>query len=118
MAERAVARLAHMCYVVVGRHWSEGMDKHQLFGGNPLAVVFRLVVLSVVVGIVLSALNVEPAEIFQYIRLFAHRIYSLGLGAISGIFGYFALGAAVVVPVWLISRLFGSIRGSNDRRQP
>ena len=94
------------------------MDKQQLFGGKPLAVIFRLVVLSVVVGIVLSALNVQPQEIFQYIRLLASRIYNLGFGAISGIFGYFALGAAVVVPVWLIARLFGSFRRSNDRRQP
>lgn len=94
------------------------MDKNQLFGGNPLAVIVRLVVLSIVVGIVLSALNIQPTEIFQYIRLLALRIYNLGFGAITGVLGYLALGAAVVVPVWLISRLFGTFRGRDDRRQP
>ena len=94
------------------------MDKNQLFGGNPLAVILRLAVLSIVVGIVLSALNIQPTEILDHVRRLAHRIYSLGFGAISGAFGYLVLGAAVVVPVWLISRLFGTFRGRDDRRQP
>ena len=84
------------------------MDKNQLFGGNPLAVLVRLVILSIVVGIVLSALNIQPLEIFQYLRLLGQRIYDMGFGAVRGALGYLALGAAVVVPVWLITRLLAS----------
>ena len=69
------------------------MDKERIFGGNPLSVVIRLVVLSVVVGIVLSALNIRPENLFYYVRLLVQRIYDLGFGAIEGIFGYFLLGA-------------------------
>ena len=81
-------------------------------------MLVRLVILSIVVGIVLSALNIQPFEIFQYLRLLGQRIYNLGFGAIQGAFGYLALGAAVVVPIWLLTRLFGSFRGRDDKRQP
>ena len=37
------------------------MDKERLLGGNPVSVAIRLVVLSVVVGIVLSALAIMVA---------------------------------------------------------
>ena len=94
------------------------MDKNQLFGGNPLAVLVRLVILSIVVGIVLSALNIQPLEIFQYLRLLGQRIYDMGFGAVRGALGYLALGAAVVVPIWLITRLLGSFRRRDDKRQP
>lgn len=36
------------------------MDKNRLFGGNPLGVLVRLVVLSIIVGVVMSALNIRP----------------------------------------------------------
>ena len=94
------------------------MDKKQLFGGNPVAVLVRLVILSIVVGIVLSALNIQPQEILQSIRLLGQRIYDLGFGAVRGTLGYLVLGAAVVVPIWLITRLIGSFRQRDDKRQP
>ncbi len=86
------------------------MDKERIFGGNPLSVVIRLVVLSVVVGIVLSALNIRPENLFYHVRLLIQRIYDLGFGAVEGIFGYFLLGAAVVIPIWLVIRLLGSMK--------
>lgn len=94
------------------------MDKNQLFGGNPVAVIVRLIILSVVVGIVLSALNIHPQNIVYHIRLVLQRIYSLGFGAIEGALGYFLLGAVVVVPIWLIARLFGVFRQRDENRRP
>ena len=94
------------------------MDKNQIFGGNPLAVIIRLVVLSVVVGIVLSALNIQPQNLIYHVRLVLQRIYNLGFGAIEGALGYFLLGAVVVVPIWLIARLFGAFRQRDVNRRP
>ena len=94
------------------------MDKNQLFGGNPMAVLVRLVILSIVVGIVLSVLKIQPQEIFQYVRHLAEWVYSLGFGAVRDALGFLALGGAVVVPIWLIARLLGSFRRRNDHRQP
>lgn len=92
------------------------MDRNTLFGGNPLAVIIRLVVISIVVGIVLSALNIRPDEILYHIRRLIQRIYDLGFGAIETVFGYFLIGAVVVIPIWLIVRFIGAFKTDSDRR--
>ena len=93
------------------------MDKDRLIGGNPLGVAIRLIVLSIVVGIVLSALDITPRNLIHHVRLLAERIYNLGFGAFEGLLGYFVVGAVVVVPIWLIARLLGAVgRRGDDRR--
>lgn len=92
------------------------MDKERLFGGHPLGVVLRLIILSIVVGIALSALNIHPQNILHHLQLLLQRLSSLGFGAIESAFSYFLLGAVVVVPIWLIARLLGAGRRDGDRR--
>ncbi len=91
------------------------MDRDTLFGGNPLGVFVRLVVLSIVVGIVLSALGITPKNLFYHLNLLAQRLYDMGFGAIEWIFGYLILGAMVVVPIWFIARLFGLLGQTSDK---
>jgi Family of unknown function (DUF6460) len=83
------------------------MNREQFFGPNPLAVIIRLVLLSVVAGIVMSALGLQPADLPRWLAMVGARIYDLGSGSLRTIFSYFLLGAVVVVPVWLLFRLFG-----------
>ena len=92
------------------------MDRNDVFGGNILGVVLRLAVLSIVVGIVLSALGITPANFLYHINFMARRIYDMGFGAIEWVLQYLLLGAMVVVPVWLIARLMGLGRGTGDTR--
>lgn len=92
------------------------MDKNRIFGGNPLGVALRLAVLSVIVGIVMSALDIRPNEILLSLRLLAQRIYNLGFGAFEGILNYLLLGAVVVVPIWLIARLITGLTRRDDSR--
>jgi Family of unknown function (DUF6460) len=73
------------------------------------ATVARLVLLSIVVGVVMSALNIHPTQIFSYIKSFVDWIYSLGFGAIEKAFQYFVVGAIIVVPIWLITKLLSSV---------
>lgn len=82
---------------------SDGVTR--FLGGSPARVVFQLIVLSFVVGIVLSALGVSPFDIVNGLRRLAERIYNLGFDTIEWIFRYFLLGAVIVVPIWLISRI-------------
>jgi hypothetical protein len=86
------------------------MDRDTLFGGNPLGVIIRLVILSIVVGIVFSALGINPGNIVYHIRMLIQRIYDLGFGLFENAFNWFLLGAVVVVPIWLITRLLSSFR--------
>jgi len=77
----------------------------RFFGGSPAAVLMRLIAVSFVLGVILSALGVSPFDIINGLRNLVQRIYELGWESIDWIFRYFLLGAVIVFPVWLIVRL-------------
>jgi hypothetical protein len=83
----------------------------RFLGGSPLSVAFRLILLSILVGVVLAAIGFDPWNIVSSIRRLFNWIYDLGFDAVNGLWRYFLLGAVIVVPIWLISRLFGAPRG-------
>jgi hypothetical protein len=82
----------------------------RFLGGSPLTVLLRLILLSILVGVVLAAIGFDPWNIVESIRRLFDWIWNLGFDAINGLWRYFLLGAVIVIPVWLISRLFGSNR--------
>ncbi len=90
------------------------MDRDRLLGGNPWGVAIRLIVMSIIVGIVLHALNITPENLIYRLQLFVRRLYDLGFGSIEWAFRYFLVGAVVVVPIWLIARIFGFIGSRRD----
>jgi len=83
----------------------------RFIGGSPLAVAFRLILLSILVGVVLAAIGFDPYNIIRSIRLLFQRLWDLGFNAVDWLWRYFLLGAVIVIPVWLLSRLFGAPRG-------
>jgi hypothetical protein len=83
----------------------------RFLGGSPLAVLGRLVLLSILVGVVLAAIGFDPWNIVTSIRRLFQWVYDLGFDAINGLWRYFLLGAVIVVPIWLISRMFSAPRG-------
>jgi hypothetical protein len=87
---------------------NDGMQR--FLGGSPIMVAFRLVLLSILVGVVLAAIGFDPWNIVYSIRLLFQRIWDLGYDAVNGLWRYFLLGAVIVVPIWLLSRLFSSPR--------
>jgi len=83
---------------------SDGLTR--FLGGSPLSVAFRLILLSILVGVVLAAIGFDPWNIIESIRLLFRRLWDLGWDAVNWLWRYFLLGAVVVVPVWLLSRIF------------
>ena len=83
----------------------------RFLGGSPLGVAFRLVMLSILAGVVLAAIGFDPWNIVHSIRLLFVRIWDLGFDAINGLWRYFLLGAVIVIPIWLLGRLFNAPRG-------
>ena len=83
----------------------------RFLGGSPAAVALRLVLLSILVGVVLAAIGFDPWNILTSIRILFRRIWDLGFDAVNGLWRYFLLGAVIVIPIWLLSRLFGAPRG-------
>ena len=89
---------------------------HRFFGGSPGRVVIQLIIVSFVVGIILSALGVSPYDIVNGLSRLARRIYDMGFGTIEWVVRYFLLGAVIVVPIWLISRVLKISRRRDETR--
>ena len=62
--------------------------------------------LSVLVGVVLAAIGFDPWNILDSARRLIVGIWNMGFDAINWVWRYFLLGAVIVIPIWLISRLF------------
>lgn len=89
------------------------MNGFQRFmGGSPGQVLLRLIVISLIVGVVLSALGLSPYDIVQKAQQFVRHIWNMGFGAIEWIWQYFLLGAVIVIPVWIIIRLLNMGKGN------
>ena len=83
----------------------------RIFGGSPLAVVGRLVLVSILVGVVLTALGLDPFDIVRSIERLIRQMWNMGFDAIRWLWRYFLLGAVIVIPVWVIMRMINAPRG-------
>jgi hypothetical protein len=84
---------------------------NRFLGGSPLAVLGKLVLLSVLIGVVLSALGLDPWNIVASVRKLILNIWDMGFDAVKWLWQYFLLGAVLVIPIWLIVRLMRAPRG-------
>lgn len=83
----------------------------RFMGGSPLAVLFKLILLSILIGVVLSALGLDPWNIVESIKRLIETIWNMGFDAVKWLWQYFLLGAVLVIPIWLILRLMRAPRG-------
>lgn len=79
----------------------------RIMGGSPGSVLIKLVFLSVLVGAFLSLLGLTPPDLIRGIKNLIDGILDFGLGAIQEVLRWLVYGAVIVVPIWLLSRLFG-----------
>jgi hypothetical protein len=84
---------------------------HRFLGGPPLAVVGRLILLSILVGVILAAIGLDPWNIIESVRQLLQQVWNMGFDAIHWVWRYFLLGAVIVVPIWLLVRLAKAPRG-------
>lgn len=90
---------------------TNGGGASRFFGGSPLSVVVKLILVSILVGVVLSALGLDPLNIFHSLQRFIRSIWNMGFDAIRWVWGYFLLGAVIVIPIWIIMRVVNAPRG-------
>lgn len=83
----------------------------RFLGGSPGAVFLRLLFVSLIVGAFMMWLEIRPKDVFDGIVEVANRIWGMGFRAIREIIDYILVGAAIVLPVWLVLRLL-TMRGS------
>ncbi|HMN72914.1 MAG TPA: DUF6460 domain-containing protein [Rhodoblastus sp.] len=83
----------------------------RFIGGPPTAVLLRLLFVSLVVGALLVWLDIRPLEIFNALQRFVNRLWTMGWDAVREVAQYVLAGAVIVLPVWLLMRLF-NMRGA------
>jgi hypothetical protein len=88
----------------------------RFLGDTPWRVFFRLLVISFIVGLVLSVLNVEPMQVYRWIERVVERFWDMGFELFGRALEYLIVGALIVVPIFILMRLFrlgaGGSRGS------
>ena len=80
-------------------------------GGSPLAVLGRLILASILVGVILAALGLDPFDIVRSLEHIVRWFWNMGFDAFRWLWRYFLLGAVIVIPIWLIMRLINGSRG-------
>ena len=85
---------------------------NRFFGGPPLSIIFRLILLSLLIGVILQVLGLDPWNIFDSLRRLVLHVWDMGFDALRWLWRYLLLGAFIVVPIWLIVRL---MRVAKDR---
>lgn len=78
----------------------------RFLGDTPLRIFVRLLALSFIVGLVLASLNIRPWQVYDWVRRAILRINDMGLAAFVDAFDYLIAGALIVVPLFLLVRLF------------
>jgi hypothetical protein len=71
-----------------------------------LPTILKLAALSAAVGILLAVLGIGPfqfwADLWGLIKTLASLIFNMGFGLLK----YIGLGAMIVIPAWLLYRLY------------
>jgi len=76
-----------------------------LLGDRPLRLVIKLLVFSLLVGMLLSRAGWTPVDVVSRLWGFIVRLWNMGFAAFDTLFDVLLVGAAVVVPVFIIMRL-------------
>ncbi len=90
----------------------------RIFGGSPIGVLIRLAVISVILGIVMSALDISPMQFVDSLRRIAIGIWNMGFDWFGSVGRWFVAGAVIVFPVWLVMRLMGLAKSNSASRRP
>lgn len=77
----------------------------RFFGGSPLWVLAKLVMLSIVIGVILAVLNIDALAILWAIEDLFYEFFDNIWDALETVLRWFMLGAVIVFPIWLIARL-------------
>jgi hypothetical protein len=79
------------------------MDK--IFGGPIIPTLFRLALLSFIVGLILWTFGVDPVDLWKEFGATIQQAWTLVFNALDWAWKYAVIGAIVVLPVWIIYRI-------------
>ena len=79
---------------------------NRFLGGSPGSVLVRLVFLSLLVGAFLAFLDITPFELVDRIVSWLGSIFDLSFETVREVGRWIVYGAVIVIPLWLLSRIF------------
>lgn len=77
----------------------------RFMGGSPVSVIIKLVLISLLVGFVMSVFGFDAADLVRGAVEMVRDAIRDGAGVFRQMGGYVLAGAAIVVPIWLLLRL-------------
>ncbi len=77
----------------------------RFLGDSPLRVLIKLIAVSILVGMVLAWLDWRPVDVYYWFADTLHAIWYYTFSTFDRFTGYLLLGAAIVVPIFLLLRL-------------
>ena len=89
----------------------------RLTGRDAAGVALRLAIISIVVGIVLQALGLDPFDVLENLRALIRYISESGLDALEWLGTRLAVGAVIVIPIWAIVQIIRLIFRRASREQ-
>ncbi|MBW3097452.1 DUF6460 domain-containing protein [Pseudohoeflea coraliihabitans] len=78
---------------------------NRFLGDSPLRTLLKLLVISFIVGVVMSAINWYPVDIYFWLRDMVVHLWETGFAALGRFGSYLVLGATIVIPIFLLLRL-------------
>ena len=76
-----------------------------------LGTLIKILLASLAVGLVMAAFNLTPQQIFQTVYDRLGDLFDWAVGVFGWAITYVLLGAAVVVPIWLVFYLLRAVKG-------
>jgi hypothetical protein len=77
----------------------------RIFGDRPFVAVAQLLVLSLLVGLALTAIGIDPLHLAGSLQRVMHRAANLRSATLHWGWHCFLLGAMLVIPGWMLVRL-------------
>lgn len=78
---------------------------NRFLGDSPLRVLVKLIVISFLVGVVMSYMGWSPYDVIDAIGDALSGIWNMGFDTLYRFWGYFLIGAVIVVPAFFLLRL-------------
>lgn len=79
---------------------------NRFLGDSPARTIVKLIVVSLVVGFVMKVMGWQPMDLVYSIRHFVLDIWHTGFAALGKFGDYLLLGATIVIPIFIILRIF------------
>lgn len=82
-------------------------DQVNRFLGDSLGrTLIKLLVVSLIVGFIMTIFGLTPWSIVDNVRDFVLQLWHQGFAALGRVGDYLILGATIVIPIFVIIRLF------------